>query len=170
MTRLTLCSIARSPQITQVTRDFANSRQHAVTKDHYVYQGQLYIDLGNANRHARVFKETLNTLLKEALAANVKDEVGHFCEAQCLHYGLAPSMTKAVAKVRLLVAMNAKTLRISPNIETIEKDVMARREKEKRKAKMAYFAAQNGSAATAALAIAPSANSTATAGVPGAKR
>jgi hypothetical protein len=51
------------------------------------------------------------------------DPTGHWYEAQLLHYGLRPSKTKAVAKQRLLDAVNGGKLAVPTDIVKIEADL-----------------------------------------------
>ncbi|KAI5263163.1 hypothetical protein E4T47_09109 [Aureobasidium subglaciale] len=52
-----------------------------------------------------------------------KDQVGHWYQAQLLHYGLPPSRDKNTAKVRLLQAINANTLTVPDNVAKLEKEM-----------------------------------------------
>ncbi|KAL9080493.1 MAG: hypothetical protein Q9157_000727 [Trypethelium eluteriae] len=49
-----------------------------------------------------------------------KESVGHWYEAQLLHYGLPPSKSKAVAKTRLLDAVNKGSLSVPEHIRKLE--------------------------------------------------
>jgi hypothetical protein len=51
------------------------------------------------------------------------DPTGHWYEAQLLHYGLPPSKTKAVAKTRLLDAVNGGKLAVPTDVLKIEADL-----------------------------------------------
>jgi chemotaxis protein histidine kinase CheA len=52
-----------------------------------------------------------------------KDYTAHWYEAQLLHYGLPPSKSKAVAKMRLLDAVNSGKLAVPKEILKIEADL-----------------------------------------------
>ena len=89
-----------------------------VGKDGFYYNGtDLYVEVGSGNRHARASVAQLNDILrpkqsKAAAAQQVQDKVGHWYEAQLIHYGLAASKNKSVCKVRLLDALNQNTLNV----------------------------------------------------------
>ena len=96
-----------------------------VVKDNFVYNGDLFVDVGNLNRHKRASVAELTEVLRPDLkkpknAAAVKDPVGHWYEAQLIHYGLPPSKDKARAKMRLLENLNQSKLSVPPQITAIE--------------------------------------------------
>lgn len=110
-----------------------------VQRDSYLYQDGFYVDVGNANRHKRATPAELTALLRPAKnAAAIKDEVGHYYEAQLIHYGLAQSKNKAVAKVRLLEALNQGSLKVPDSVVDVEKALKKQWEAENRKAKKAF--------------------------------
>ena len=118
-----------------------------VVKDRFVFNGDLYIEVENFNRHKRASIPELTALLrpaqklsKSALSAAPADQVGHWYEAQLLHYGLPPSKTKAVAKVRLLDALNAGKLSIPPEITRLENEMKKEYQAADRKARAAHKA------------------------------
>lgn len=76
-------------------------------------------------------------------AIQEKDQVGHWYEAQLLHYGLPPSKDKARAKMRLLEALNNGTLAIPASIAKLEESLKKEYLAADRKAK-AQFKAQQG--------------------------
>ena len=51
------------------------------------------------------------------------DPAAHWYEAQLIHYGLAPSKTKSVAKMRLFDAVNGNKLVVLKDIQKIEADM-----------------------------------------------
>ncbi|KAI4121750.1 MAG: hypothetical protein LQ347_006754, partial [Umbilicaria vellea] len=116
-------------------------------KDRFVYNGDLYVEVENFNRHKRASIAELTALLrpaqkpsKSALTAPSADPVGHWYEAQLLHYGLPPSKTKAVAKVRLLDALNAGKLSVPPEVVRLENEMKKEYQAADRKAKAAHKA------------------------------
>ncbi|KAI4259318.1 MAG: hypothetical protein L6R42_004631, partial [Xanthoria sp. 1 TBL-2021] len=85
-------------------------------KDNFLYNGDLFVDVGNLNRHKRASVAEITEVLRPDLkkprnAAGVKDPVGHWYEAQLIHYGLPPSKDKARAKMRLLENLNQSKLK-----------------------------------------------------------
>lgn len=60
---------------------------------------------------------------KKALIEPPKDQVGHWYEAQLIHYGLPPSKDKARAKMRLLEALNNSALNVPTSITTMEAEM-----------------------------------------------
>ena len=88
-------------------------------KDNFLYNGDLFVDVGNLNRHKRASVAEITEVLRPDLknvknAAAVKDPVGHWYEAQLIHYGLPPSKDKARAKMRLLENLNQSKLTVPP--------------------------------------------------------
>lgn len=77
-----------------------------VSRDNFFYNGDLYIEVANSNRHKRAPIADITTILRPDLKKSNKappvDQVGHWYEAQLIHYGLPPSKDKARAKMRLL--------------------------------------------------------------------
>ena len=95
-----------------------------VSRDGFYYNDDLYVQVGNFNRHKRATVEEISALLrpnlKKASSSPPKDQVGHWYEAQLIHYGLPPSKDKARAKMRLLDALNQSKLTVPPNIAKLE--------------------------------------------------
>ena len=60
----------------------------------------------NDNLHRRAAPAEIQALYQPVVSGSQKvpDPVGHWYEAQLIHYGLTPSKTKAVSKMRLLDA------------------------------------------------------------------
>ena len=73
-----------------------------------------------------------------ALATSIKDPVGHWYEAQLIHYGLPPSKDKARAKMRLLEALNASKLVVPAHITALETSLRKEYEAAERRAKAEY--------------------------------
>ncbi|KAL8781683.1 MAG: hypothetical protein Q9213_005900 [Squamulea squamosa] len=100
----------------------------SIARDGFYYNGDLYIEVGNLNRHKRASISEITAILrpnlKQSKAASTtlqpKDPVGHWYEAQLIHYGLPPSKDKARAKMRLLEALNTSELNIPAHISQLE--------------------------------------------------
>ncbi|CAL8583725.1 hypothetical protein XPA_009344 [Xanthoria parietina] len=122
-------------------------------KDNFLYNGDLFVDVGNLNRHKRASVAEITEVLRPDLknvknAAAVKDPVGHWYEAQLIHYGLPPSKDKARAKMRLLENLNQSKLTVPPRIAAIEAELKKEFAAAERKAKVQYKA---GLAATQSM-------------------
>ena len=111
-----------------------------VVRGDFVYNGDLYIDVGNLNRHKRATVAEITDLLRPDLANSktslpTKDKVGHWYEAQLVHYGLPPSKNKATAKLRLLDNLNKSQLTVPSHIIAIESELKKEFASSERKAK-----------------------------------
>ena len=113
-----------------------------VARGNFYYHDGLYVDVGNLNRHKRASVEEIRTILrpdlkksKTAAPAPSKDQVGHWYEAQLIHYGLPPSKDKARAKMRLLEALNSSRLAVPPNVAQMEAEMKKEYAAAERKAK-----------------------------------
>ena len=116
-----------------------------VVKDDFLYNGDLFVDVGNLNRHKRASVSEITEILRPDLkkpknGTIVKDPVGHWYEAQLIHYGLPPSKDKARAKMRLLENLNQSKLKVPPHITAIESDLKKEFSAAERKAKAQYKA------------------------------
>lgn len=115
-----------------------------ISRDGFHYNGDLYVEVGNLNRHKRASIAEITALLRPDLTKSKgkstpsKDEVGHWYTAQLIHYGLPPSQDKARAKVRLLEALNASKLTVPPEIKKLEDLLQKEYQAAERKAKAAY--------------------------------
>src|SRR5947207_11307387 len=109
------------------------------SKDGFYYSGDsLYVEASGHNRHRRATLPELHALfhVHPTNAADVpKDPVGHWYEAQLLHYGLPPSKNKAVAKTRLLDAVNKGNLAVPAHIQQLESELKKEWTKKERQAK-----------------------------------
>ncbi|KAL8650669.1 MAG: hypothetical protein Q9210_003698 [Variospora velana] len=115
-------------------------------RDNFSYNGELYVDVGNLNRHKRASVADITQVLRPDLNkskndAPVKDPVGHWYEAQLIHYGLPPSKDKARAKMRLLENLNKSNLHVPPSIISLESDLKKEFAAPERKAKAQHKAA-----------------------------
>ena len=121
-----------------------------VGRDGFYFNGELYVETGNLNRHKRASIPEITAILrsdlkkpKNAPATSPKDPVGHWYEAQLIHYGLPPSKDKARAKMRLLEALNGSKLVVPANITKLEADLKKEYAAADRKAKAQYKAGLN---------------------------
>ncbi|RMY47687.1 hypothetical protein D0863_15575 [Hortaea werneckii] len=84
----------------------------------FVYRDTLFVDVGgDGKRHPRASPAELKDLLNGKVA---KDQVGHWYEAQLIHYGLQRSKQKDTAKVRLQQALSQSKLKVPPHIADME--------------------------------------------------
>ena len=120
-----------------------------VSRNNFHYDGNLYVEVGAFNRHKRATVEDITAILrpdlkkpKKASSDSQKDQVGHWYEAQLIHYGLPPSKDKARAKMRLLEALNQSKLIVPPNIATMEAEMGREYAAAERKAKAQYKASR----------------------------
>ena len=118
-----------------------------VSRDNFYYNGNLYVEVGNLNRHNRATPEEISAILRPDLKKNKKasndppkDQVGRWYEAQLIHYGLPPSKDKARAKMRLLEALNTNKLTVPPNITVMEAQMKKEYAAAERKAKAQHKA------------------------------
>ncbi|KAK7977523.1 hypothetical protein PG996_003577 [Apiospora saccharicola] len=120
-----------------------------VTRDGFAFaNGDLYAEASGHNRHRRA---TLAELKTHFDSGSDKDHPAHWFEAQLVHYGLPPSKTKAVARMRLLDAVKAAgsgTLKVPAHVSKLEGELKKEWTKLDREAKKALKAkGGNGSAA-----------------------
>jgi hypothetical protein len=111
----------------------------AVVRDNFVYNDTLFVQVDENKRHPRASVAELTSLLRPEANFNsaAKDQVGHWYQAQLLHYGLQPSKDKNTAKVRLLQAINANTLSVPAHVTKLEKDMKKEFTAAAKKAKVA---------------------------------
>jgi hypothetical protein len=87
----------------------------------FVYRDTLFAEVGENKRHPRAsVVEIEELLLSNRGNAISKDNVGHWYEAQLIHYGLPRSKEKNTAKMRLLQAINQGTLSVPPDVLRLE--------------------------------------------------
>ncbi|OJD29214.1 uncharacterized protein BKCO1_8700011 [Diplodia corticola] len=95
-----------------------------IMRDGFAYQGQLFADAGNHNRHPRASKAEIRALLlPKKPETGQKDQVGHWYVAQLKHYGLPHTKDKNAAKLRLLNAINTGTLKVPADVKQLEADL-----------------------------------------------
>ncbi|KAL8897281.1 MAG: hypothetical protein Q9207_007292 [Kuettlingeria erythrocarpa] len=114
-------------------------------KDNFLFNGDLYVDVGNLNRHKRASVAEITEVLRPDLkkpknGGPIKDPVGHWYEAQLIHYGLPPSKDKARAKMRLLENLNQLSLKVPARIAAIESELKKEFSAAERKAKAQHKA------------------------------
>ncbi|KAF2771912.1 hypothetical protein EJ03DRAFT_372476 [Teratosphaeria nubilosa] len=89
-----------------------------VVRGEFVYRDVLFVDVGGeGKRHTRASPSEIKDLLNGKAA---KDQVGHWYEAQLIHYGLQRSKEKNTAKVRLQQALGKNALSVPPHIVDLE--------------------------------------------------
>lgn len=82
-----------------------------ITRGEFLYRDVLLVDVGgDGKRHARAPESEI----KAILAGKAKDMVGHWWEAQLIHYGLNRSKVKDTCKVRLQQAIGQSKLKTQP--------------------------------------------------------
>jgi hypothetical protein len=91
-------------------------------RDLFSFAGDAFFaQANNKSTHRRATLPELRAILRPSgYDTAVKDPVSHWWEAQCLHYGLPTSKTKAVAKTRLLDALNSRRLNVPANLTKLE--------------------------------------------------
>lgn len=103
------------------------------------------MDVGNPNRHKRASLAEITEILRPDLKKQkngvpVKDPVGHWYEAQLIHFGLPPFEDKARAKMRLLENLNNSNLEVPPGFASIESELVKEFDAAERKAKAQHRA------------------------------
>ncbi|CAG9946231.1 unnamed protein product [Clonostachys rosea f. rosea IK726] len=94
--------------------------------------GEFFAEATGQNRHRRA---TIPELKEQIASGTDKDRPAHWFEAQLLHYGLKPSKTKSVARMRLLDAVNGTDLAVPDHISKLEKKLKTAWTKSEREAK-----------------------------------
>ncbi|KAL1297285.1 hypothetical protein AAFC00_004840 [Neodothiora populina] len=120
-----------------------------IVRGEFVFHDAFFASVGVLKRHPRASVAELTTLLRPETAQKsnaAKDQVGHWYEAQLLHYGLPRSKDKNTAKMRLLQALNQGSLTVPANIRGIETEMRKEYTAAQRKAK-ALEKVQNASSA-----------------------
>ncbi|KAI1093409.1 hypothetical protein F5B19DRAFT_133728 [Rostrohypoxylon terebratum] len=117
----------------------------AVSKDGFSYAGDMFVESSGHNRHRRA---TVAELKDHFKSGSDKDHPAHWFEAQCIHYGLQPSKTKAVARMRLFDAVNTGKLSVPSNIKKLETELKKEWTKSEREAKKAVKDASSSASAT----------------------
>lgn len=106
-----------------------------VASDGFAFSnGDFYAEASGQNRHRRATPAELKT---HFASGSDKDHPAHWFEAQLLHYGLKPSKTKSVARMRLYDAVNAEQLKVPATITLLESSLKKEWIKKDREAKKA---------------------------------
>ncbi|KAI0011665.1 hypothetical protein F4779DRAFT_171760 [Xylariaceae sp. FL0662B] len=108
-----------------------------VAKDGFSFAGDLFAEASGHNRHRRATPAELKEHFK---TGSDKDHPAHWFEAQLIHYGLQPSKTKSVARMRLYDAVNVGKLSVPAHIQKLESDLKKEWIKREREAKKALNA------------------------------
>ncbi|EQL03901.1 hypothetical protein OCS_00394 [Ophiocordyceps sinensis CO18] len=107
-----------------------------VSADGFAFaDGEFFAQSSGQNRHRRAAHAKLQAQFG---SGSDKDHPAHWFEAQLLHYGLKPSKTKAVARMRLLDAFNAGNLQVPSQITKLEGELKKEWTKKNREAKKAF--------------------------------
>ncbi|KAI3577862.1 hypothetical protein IWW34DRAFT_623865 [Fusarium oxysporum f. sp. albedinis] len=104
-----------------------------VSEDGFAFaEGVFFAQSSGQNRHRRA---TATELKEHFTSGNDKDHPAHWFEAQLIHYGLPPSKTKSVARMRLFDAVNAGNLKVPANVSKLETKLKKEWTKNDREAK-----------------------------------
>ncbi|RDA95304.1 hypothetical protein CP533_3512 [Ophiocordyceps camponoti-saundersi (nom. inval.)] len=105
-----------------------------VTADGFAFaEGVFFAEASGQNRHPRASNHEIKTHFSSS--GSERDYPAHWFEAQLIHYGLKPSKNKAVARTRLLDALNAGALKVPSSIAKLEGDLKKEWTKLSREAK-----------------------------------
>lgn len=115
------------------------------TKDEFSFSIDSFFVEASGHNHRRATASELEAIFHPKKSAEtVKDPVGHWYEAQLRHYGLPPSKNKAVAKTRLLDAVNSGKLAVPQDIKAVETQLAKEWAKRHREARAALKKAESG--------------------------
>ncbi|KAF4437599.1 hypothetical protein FACUT_5531 [Fusarium acutatum] len=104
-----------------------------VAEDGFAFaEGVFFAQSSGQNRHRRA---TATELKEHFTSGNNKDHPAHWFEAQLIHYGLPPSKTKSVARMRLFDAVNTGNLKVPANVSKLETKLKKEWTKNDREAK-----------------------------------
>ncbi|EMT62645.1 hypothetical protein FOC4_g10006270 [Fusarium odoratissimum] len=132
-----------------------------VSEDGFAFaEGVFFAQSSGQNRHRRA---TATELKEHFTSGNDKDHPAHWFEAQLIHYGLPPSKTKSVARMRLFDAVNAGNLKVPANVSKLETKLKKEWTKNDREAK-------KGAASKPAAQVTPVKAETKKTSAPGSKR
>ncbi|KAL5605747.1 hypothetical protein FOVSG1_005894 [Fusarium oxysporum f. sp. vasinfectum] len=132
-----------------------------VSEDGFAFaEGVFFAQSSGQNRHRRA---TATELKEHFTSGNDKDHPAHWFEAQLIHYGLPPSKTKSVARMRLFDAVNAGNLKVPANVSKLETKLKKEWTKNDREAK-------KGAASKHAAQVTPVKAETKKTSAPGSKR
>ncbi|KAK1043496.1 hypothetical protein LTR74_018422 [Friedmanniomyces endolithicus] len=97
-----------------------------VENNGFAYAGDaFYAQASDHHRHRRATLLELKQLFQPApgTMSNIKDPPAHWYECQLIHYGLRPSKTKSVAKLRLLDAFNEGSTVVPQSLQNLETEL-----------------------------------------------
>ncbi|RYP75320.1 hypothetical protein DL771_002416 [Monosporascus sp. 5C6A] len=127
-----------------------------VTRDGFSFAGgDLFVEASGHNRHRRATPAELRALFFEKPGSpdSSRDHPAHWFEAQLLHYGLPPSKTKAVARMRFFDALKAdgknSKLVVPSHIQQLEAELRKEWAKRERSAKKALKDSSTAAVSTA---------------------
>ncbi|KAH7155779.1 hypothetical protein B0J13DRAFT_619190 [Dactylonectria estremocensis] len=104
-----------------------------VSKDGFSFVNRdFFVEASGENRHRRA---TIAEIKEHFTSGNDRDYPAHWFEAQLVHYGLKPSKSKAVARMRLLDATMTGDLTVPANITKLETELKKQWTKNDRDAK-----------------------------------
>lgn len=135
-----------------------------VARNGFAFAGSdLYAEVSGHNRHRRATPAELKAHFD---SGSDKDHPVHWFEAQLLHYGLPPSKTKSVARMRLFDAVKKSkaggALKVPAHITKLEGELKKEWTKLDREAKKTLKASGTGGGAAAAGTDAPALKKTGT--------
>ena len=118
----------------------------AVSRDGFSFAGgDLFAEASGHNRHRRASPAELKA---HFAGGSDKDHPAHWFEAQLMHYGLQPSKTKAVARMRLYDAVRAGKLAVPAHLTALEADLKKQWTRAEREAKKVLSAGGGGGGAS----------------------
>ncbi|RFU30517.1 hypothetical protein B7463_g5831, partial [Scytalidium lignicola] len=104
-----------------------------VSEDGFTFvNGEFFAESSGQHQHRRA---THAELKAHFTSGSDKDHPAHWFEAQLIHYGLQPSKTKSVARMRLFDAVNAGKLVVPAHIAKLEGKLKKEWTKKDREAK-----------------------------------
>ncbi|KAL1996539.1 hypothetical protein VTN49DRAFT_8060 [Thermomyces lanuginosus] len=83
----------------------------------------FYVESSNFQVHRRAAIDQIRGLFQSGFQGRKDDQRANWYEAQLIHYGRPPSKNKAVAKMRLLDALNAGNLVVPKGIAKTEAEL-----------------------------------------------
>ncbi|KAK0247406.1 hypothetical protein LTS09_017440 [Friedmanniomyces endolithicus] len=111
----------------------------SIEKDGFAYVAHAFLAQASDHiRHCRATLFELRELLCEsplATPSSTKDPPAHWYESQLIHYGLRPSNTKSVAKLRLLEAINSGDMVVPQHLQDLETELRKKWTRLEREAK-----------------------------------
>ncbi|KAI5455750.1 hypothetical protein BGZ63DRAFT_368518 [Mariannaea sp. PMI_226] len=107
-----------------------------VTEDGFAYaNGDFFAVASGHNQHRRATPAELN---EHFSSGHDRDHPAHWFEAQSIHYGIKPSKTKSVARMRLHDAVKSGGLTVPTNISALESKLRKEWTKRDRETKKSF--------------------------------